>query len=59
MADEKNQPKPFANGILSQTTGRPGDTVQRSYNNEVVKGRLQSSGTSKPSGASQTTEKKG
>jgi hypothetical protein len=39
MADEKSQPKPFSSGILSQTTGRPGETVQRSYDNEVVKER--------------------
>lgn len=39
MADEKSRPKPFASGILSQTTGRPGETVQQSYKNEVVKER--------------------
>ena len=49
MADEKSQAKPFESGILNKTTGRPGDTIQRSYNTEVVKERPQKPSSVYPS----------
>jgi hypothetical protein len=52
MAEEKTQSKPFAGGILIQTTGRPGDTVQRSFDREVVKGRPGQTTEVKPPAAS-------
>jgi hypothetical protein len=55
MADEKNQPKPFSSGILSQTSGRPGETIQRTYNNEVVRERPQTIAPKSPP----TSDKRG
>ena len=57
MADEKNQEKPFASGIISQTTGQPGETVQKSYNTEVIKERPQPHVPLSPSRT--TVEKRG
>ena len=46
MADDKKPVhKPFAGGILSQTSGKPGETIQETYDNEVVKERTQRSGS--------------
>jgi hypothetical protein len=58
MADTKNAPaKPFASGIISQTSGKAAETIQRSYANEVARGRSHQKAV--PIDPCQKVEKKG
>ena len=49
MADnEKPVSKPFSAGILSQTNGKPAETIQRSYVNEAEKERSRVPASDRP-----------